>query len=112
MERLPLTARTPRTLTNVAALRKEVAAVQVRRFAIDDEENEELIRCVGAAFSDHNNSVVGAVSVSAPSFLMSLEQAVNLGPHVLRAADALSAALGATPARGQLVGSARRAGAP
>lgn len=108
MERLPLTARTPRTLTNVAALRKEVAAVRARGFAIDDEENEELIRCVGAAFKDHNNSVVGAVSVSAPSFLMTLEQALSLGPHVLRAADELSAALGATLPRGHLVGPARR----
>lgn len=101
MERLPLTARTPRTVTTLADLRKEVAAVQVRRFAIDDEENEELIRCVGAAFRDHNNSVLGAISVSAPSFLMSLEQAVRLGPHVLRAADTLSAALGAPPAGSQ-----------
>ncbi|MHB1499650.1 MAG: IclR family transcriptional regulator [Candidatus Dormibacteria bacterium] len=108
VERLPLTQRTSRTLTNVAALRRELELVRSRHFAIDDEENEEFIRCVGAAFRDHNNSVVGAVSVSAPSFLMTLDQALALAPHVLVAADALSAELGAPPASARLDGPAVR----
>lgn len=103
-ERLPVEALTPRRLTAVAALRKEVAAVEACRFAIDDEENEELIRCVGAGFKDDNSPVLGAVSVSAPRFLMRWEQGVSLGPHVLRAADELSAALGGPLPRGRLVG--------
>lgn len=96
LERLPLTSRTPRTLTSAPNLRSELELVRSRGFAIDDEENEEFIRCVGAAFRDHNNTVAGAVSVSAPSFLMSPEQALALAPHVRTAADTISQALGAS----------------
>lgn len=97
VERLPLPGRTPRTLTDRSALRKELVLTRARQYAIDDEENEAGIRCVAAAFRDHNGVVVGAVSVSAPAFLMSLGQATVLGPAVLKAANEVSLALGASP---------------
>ena len=95
LERLALTRRTRRTLTELPALRAELALTRRRRFGLDDEENEEGMRCVGAAFRDHNNVVVGAISISAPAFLMSVDQATALAPAVLEAADGLSRALGA-----------------
>ena len=70
-----------------------------RGFAIDDEENERNIRCVGAAVRDHTGAATHAISVSALTVELSLGDAVALGPRVVDAADALSQALGARPGR-------------
>lgn len=92
---LPLPRRTQGTLTDVSQLRDELEVTRARRFAIDDEENEVGIRCVGSAFLDHHGAVVGAVSVSAPAFTLSVADAMDLGTDVLEAATTVSGALGA-----------------
>jgi DNA-binding IclR family transcriptional regulator len=80
-------------------LRAELERVRERRFAIDDEENERNIRCVGAAVRDHTGAPTHAISVSALTVELSFDDAVELGPRVVAAADALSEALGARPDR-------------
>jgi DNA-binding IclR family transcriptional regulator len=87
--------RTPNTLTAPAELRAELDRVRERGFAIDDEENERNIRCVGSAVHDHRGRPAGAVSVSALTVELGLEDALALGPRVREAARALSDALGA-----------------
>lgn len=96
---LPLPRRTQRTLTDLSSLREELEVTRARRFAIDDEENEDGIRCVGSAFLDHYGAVVGAVSVSAPVFTLSVADATGLGPEVLKVATTVSRALGAPSAQ-------------
>jgi IclR family acetate operon transcriptional repressor len=93
--RLELVRRTPRTIVSVDELRAELARVRERGFAIDDEENERNIRCVGAAVRDHTGAATHAISVSALTVELSVEDAVELGPRVMAAADAVSEALGA-----------------
>jgi IclR family acetate operon transcriptional repressor len=93
--RLELVRRTPRTLVSADALRAELERVRARGFAIDDEENERNIRCVGAAVRDHTGSATHAISVSALTVELSVEDAIALGPRVVAAADAVSEALGA-----------------
>jgi DNA-binding IclR family transcriptional regulator len=80
-------------------LRAELERVRERRFAIDDEENERNIRCVGAAVRDHTGAATHAISVTALTVELSLDDAVALGPRVVAAADAVSEALGARPDR-------------
>ena len=80
-------------------LRAELERVRARGFAIDDEENERNIRCVGAAVRDHTGAATHAISVSALTVELSLDDAVALGPRVIAAADAVSEALGAPPRR-------------
>ena len=102
MEALPqleLAPRTPQTLVSTGALHAELERVRERGFAIDDEENERNIRCVGAAVRDHTDAATHAISVSALTVELSLDDAVALGPRVVDAADALSQALGARPGR-------------
>lgn len=96
--RRKLVRRTPNTLVTVAELRAELERVRARRFAIDDEENERNIRCVGAAALDHRGRPAGAVSVSALTVELSYDDAMALGPRVVAAADALSETLGARAA--------------
>jgi IclR family transcriptional regulator, KDG regulon repressor len=95
LSRTELARRTPQTLTTPAALREELEHVRARGFAIDDEENERNIRCVGAAVHDHRGRPTHAISVSALTVEVSLEDALTLGPRVVTAAQALSRALGA-----------------
>jgi DNA-binding IclR family transcriptional regulator len=99
LERLELTRRTPNTLVTLAALRAELERVRERGFAIDDEENERNIRCVGAAVRDHSGAPTHAISVSALTIEVTVEDALTLGPRVVAAAAAVSEALGAPRAR-------------
>ena len=67
LPRLPLPPRTDRSLTNVEALREDLARTRRRGFAVDDRENEEQASCVGAAILGRDGAPVGMVSVSGPS---------------------------------------------
>ena len=99
LARRKLVRRTPNTRVTPTALRTELDRVREQGFAIDDEENERNIRCVGSVVVDHRGRPAGAVSVSALTVELSYEDALALGPRVQAAAEALSETLGA---RGRL----------
>ena len=107
-----LPGRTPQTLTTPAALRADLEATRTRGYSIDDVENEEPIRCVGAAIFDHRGRVVAALSVSGLTSRVTKARLPELGPLAMKFADEVSALLGA-PAHGLLVNASRmaRAGA-
>jgi DNA-binding IclR family transcriptional regulator len=65
-----LASRTPHTITDASALREELSAIRARGYAVDDEENEKGIRCVGAAVMGASGRPVAAISVSGPAFRM------------------------------------------
>jgi len=83
---VPLAVRTPNSITLVKALEDELTLIRSRGFAIDNEENEIGIRCVGAPIFDYTTKPVGAISVSAPSDRMDQERCNSLGPVVRNAA--------------------------
>jgi IclR family transcriptional regulator, acetate operon repressor len=94
LARHELERRTPHTLVSPDELRAELDGVRAREFAIDDEENERNVRCVGSAVRDHRGRPTHAISVSALTVELSLTDAMALGPRVAAAAQAASAALG------------------
>jgi len=95
VERHGLVRRTPNTITDPARLFQELAAIRARGYSIDNVENEEGIRCVGAAIFDHRGRVAGAVSVSGSVASISLERARReLGPLVRETAQRISQAMG------------------
>ncbi|MFE2147054.1 IclR family transcriptional regulator [Streptomyces sp. NPDC059456] len=63
-----LPARTPNTLTRPEALLAELERVRARGFAVDDEENEPTIRCIGAAVLGPAGRPVGGVSITTVAF--------------------------------------------
>lgn len=93
----PLSPRTNRTITSPETLRYELERIRERGYAVDDEENEEHVRCVGAAVIDHSGHVIGGLSLSAPAFALTLPDAHALGPKVMASAAQLSLSLGARP---------------
>lgn len=66
-ERTRLAAYTKNTLTSVAALEKELDRVRKQGYALDNEEAELGVRCIGAAVRDDTGALVAGLSVSAPA---------------------------------------------
>ncbi|MFC9292690.1 IclR family transcriptional regulator [Streptomyces sp. NPDC057011] len=84
-----LAARTPRTLTTARALRAELAEIRTKGYAVDDEENEPTIRCIGAAILSADGRPGGGVSVTTVAFLVSREEIEAYAPALRSAAEAL-----------------------
>ena len=66
-ERTRLPAYTRNTLTTVAALEKELDKVRRLGYAMDHEEAEMGVRCIGAGIRDDTGALVSGLSVSAPA---------------------------------------------
>ncbi|MGI9863118.1 IclR family transcriptional regulator [Moorella naiadis] len=88
---------TPRTITTMAALEAELDRVRESGYAIDDSENEEGIRCVGAPIFDHRGRVVAALSISGPTLHVTPERVPELGQLVRQAGWEISRHLGYKP---------------
>ena len=84
-------------LPDPAEFDRQLRLIRRRRYAIDDQENEPNVRCVGAPVRDATGAVLGGISVSGLAFVFSLKQAHAVGPVVADAADRLSATLGHRP---------------
>ncbi|WP_346012545.1 IclR family transcriptional regulator [Streptomyces sp. SID3343] len=87
---------TARTLTDPGLLRTELARIRGRGYSVDDRENEPEVRCVAAPIFDHNDIVVGALSVSGLTSRVTAARVRELGPAVAGAALRVSRTLGAT----------------
>jgi DNA-binding IclR family transcriptional regulator len=84
-----LQRRTPRTITTPTALRRELAAIPDRGWAVDREEGNIGVSCVAAPIFGPQGGVVAAVSVTGPSAMVRADRA---GPAVRMAAAAASRA--------------------
>jgi IclR family acetate operon transcriptional repressor len=93
----PQERHTPYTLTG-AALLAELARVREQGFAIDDEENELGVRCVGLPILSALGQPVGAFSVSAPAHRFSIDDCHRLVPRAVAIAVEIGRRIG-YPAR-------------
>ncbi len=87
---------TPNTITDRAALIEDMRHVRRNGFAIDREEFQQGVVCIGAAVRDHSGAVIGSLSVSAPAFRAGEEHLALIRHAVGEAARELSAEFGAT----------------
>jgi DNA-binding IclR family transcriptional regulator len=94
MDRVGMERLTEHTLTDLDALRAELALVRERGYALDEEENEKGVRCLGAPVHDAKGVAVGGVSVSAVTFVESREGLLKHVPDLLRTAASLHGLLG------------------
>ncbi|MGC1560441.1 MAG: IclR family transcriptional regulator, partial [Bradyrhizobium sp.] len=63
-----LTAFTPHTITDIDRLKEELRLTRRNGFAVDREEFQLGVVCIGAAIRDHAGAVVGSIGVSSPVF--------------------------------------------
>jgi IclR family acetate operon transcriptional repressor len=89
-----MTAFTPHTITDFAAFIEALRLVRRNGFAVDCEEFQPGVTCIGAAIRDHAGAVVGAISASTPGMRASDEHLALMREEVMAAARALSAELG------------------
>ena len=83
---------TPRTKTKPEEFLEEVAQVRLRGWALDDEEHEVGIRCLGAPVKDFTGKTVAAISASGAA--LRPERDPEVGALVASAAQAISRRLG------------------
>jgi IclR family transcriptional regulator, KDG regulon repressor len=90
-----LPARTPNTITDRTALEHELNSIRVRGYAIDDEENEEGIRCIGAPIFGESGMPVAAISISGPAFRVTRKNSRDVFKEkIMGAAAEISRSLG------------------
>jgi len=92
-------ASTPKTIMNLVQFRQELEKVARQGYAVDDEEAVAGARCVSAPVREAGGEPVAAVSVSGPTTRISPSQVVVLAEAVTAAAEAISAAIGFSPAK-------------
>jgi DNA-binding IclR family transcriptional regulator len=97
LERIKLTRLTSVTITDKATLVKELAKVRTQKYALDNEECEEDIRCVGAPIFDHSGRPFAAISVSGPAYRLAVSRVSDLSLLVVDTANAISSRLGYVP---------------
>ena len=94
---------TPRTITNLTRLKKQLAVIRKQGFALDDEEAVAGIRCLGAAILDPEGDVLGAISVSGPVVRVTTARLPLFRQEICRAAREITWLLGNSsikPSRG------------
>lgn len=86
---------TPKTMVDREELKKHLRMVSERGYAIDDEEMDVGVKCVGAPIRDYTRRIIGAVSISGPSMRFSDERLEKeLIPLVMKAGEEISHKLG------------------
>nr|WP_316652760.1 IclR family transcriptional regulator [uncultured Gellertiella sp.] len=82
---------TPATITDAAALAREIEVIRACGHAFDREEHEEGIRCVAAPIRSADPGFAAGISVTGPAFRISQIQLEDWAPVVRQAAARISA---------------------
>jgi DNA-binding IclR family transcriptional regulator len=90
-----LTRCTSMTITEPMRLRAELELIRTQGFAVDDEEYEEGLRCIGAPILGHTGQVVAAIGIGGPVTRITPQRVSELAELVMSAAGSLSRRMGA-----------------
>ncbi|HEY9075754.1 MAG TPA: IclR family transcriptional regulator [Anaerolineaceae bacterium] len=98
-----LPASTDATITDTAALQKDLEQVRQRGYALDCQEHEPSTYCVGAPIFGSNGKVVAACSISGADPEILGTRLPQISQRVCRAAQEISRLMGYVPPRHRLV---------
>ena len=85
---------TENTITDPAQFLEHIAKVRRLGYAVDDEENEMGIRCIGSPIYDHAGRLAGALSISGWTITMTRERIPQLAPELMLTCQRISNELG------------------
>jgi IclR family transcriptional regulator, acetate operon repressor len=92
---------TDNTITDITGLIEELRHVRRNGFAMDREEFQAGVICVGAAVRDHSGGVIGSISVSTPASRADEAHLARITELLKQATRALSEEFG-SPATGAI----------
>jgi len=90
----PLPPRTRNTITNLEDLLGNLALIKRQGYALDCEENEEGIGCIGAVILNYDDKMAGGVSISALIDQLNNNDIDALGRKVMQVARDISQSMG------------------
>ncbi|MBK7896267.1 MAG: IclR family transcriptional regulator [Anaerolineaceae bacterium] len=90
----PLVSLTPKTVTDTAVLRQELAKTRQRGYSFLQEWLEEGLIVVGAPLFNHDGQVVAAISLGGPAIRFPATREPEMGQLVKQTAQRISAKLG------------------
>jgi len=83
-----------RTIISTTILRRELILVRQAGYALDNEEDEPGVRCIGAPVFDENGKAVAAISIAGVASQIGIDRVPVLARLVTRAAGRISARMG------------------
>jgi DNA-binding IclR family transcriptional regulator len=93
----PPVAATPKTITALGDMLRELEQVRARGYAVDDEEGVTGVRCIAAPICDQARIAVGALSISGSLAEIPSKRVADLAEQVVQAARRVSVQLGFRP---------------
>lgn len=97
LSKLQFVRYTSKTLLSKEELVRSLERVRRRGYAIDDEEIEAGVRCIGAPVFDENNFPIAAISVSDLSVRIRVQNLHGIAVHLMNCATDISASIGGDP---------------
>lgn len=85
---------TSHSLKTLEALEKNLKIVRQKGYAIDDEEVNKDVRCIGAPIFNHRGNVIAGLSISGPSKRIHRNNIKYLGKLVMEATKSISKEIG------------------
>lgn len=92
--RAGLEAYTEHTLSDPAALARDLQEIRQRGWSVDDEERHPGMRCIAAAVFNEYGEPVAGVSVSGPTVRVTRARLAEIGPLVREAAAEITRMIG------------------
>jgi DNA-binding IclR family transcriptional regulator len=77
---------TPQTIHSPGLFVKDLRQTREQGFAISEQEYEEGINAVAAAILGSNGQPIAAVTVAGPTYRLSRERMIDIGPAVVATA--------------------------
>jgi IclR family KDG regulon transcriptional repressor len=87
-------ARTPKSITNLGRLKRDLLKIRERGFALDEGEAVTGIRCLGAAIIGEDGKPVAALSISGPMVRVTKDRLPLLAAELRKSVREISARLG------------------
>ena len=86
--------KTPFTIIDYEKMQEEIKKIKAQGYALDEEENEIGVRCIGAPIFDHQGKVYAALSISGPATRMTAEKVDEFSIALLEYSQKISKELG------------------